>query len=80
MQEPQPGVFCIPNYPILCSKAKKVVSKSKKKVMVVKKGQIIIILLKAYLLNFLIDFLNLYMQIIVLLKPDPMVESGCLCS
>ena len=48
--------------------------------MVVEKGQIITILLKAYLLDFLLDFLKLYMQIIVLFKPDPMVESARLCS
>ena len=48
--------------------------------MVVEKVQIVTILLKAYLLDFLLDFLKLYMQIIVLFKPDPMVESACLCS
>ena len=48
--------------------------------MKTEKDQIVIILYKAYLLDFLLNFLELYMQIIVLVKLDPMVESACLCS
>ena len=44
------------------------------------KGQFIIFLYRAYLLDFLLDFLKLNMQIIVISKPDPMVESARLCS
>ena len=42
------------------------------------KGQIVIILYKAYLLGFLLDFLKLYMGILLLSKPDPMVVSAYL--
>ena len=87
IQEPQSGVFCI-----LISTAvfqgEKVVSRSAfqwhifnlitSEKVVVEKGQITI-LLKAYLLDFILDFLKLYMKVIVLFKPDPTVESACLC-
>ena len=44
------------------------------------KGQFIIILYRAYLLDFLLDFWKLHVQIIVLSKPDLMVVSACLWS
>ena len=43
-------------------------------------GQFFIILYRAYLLDFLLDFLKLNMKIIQLSKPNPMVQSACLCS
>ena len=44
------------------------------------KGQFIIILYRAYLLDFLLDFLKLSMNIVLLSKPNPMRESACLSS
>ena len=44
------------------------------------KGQFIIILYRAYLFDFLLDFWKLHVQIIVLSKPDLMVVSACLWS
>ena len=43
-------------------------------------GQIVIILYEAYLLDFILDCLKRDMKIILLSKPNPMVESACLCS
>ena len=43
------------------------------------KGQFIIILYTAYLLDFFLDFLKLNMKIVPLSKLNPMVESACLC-
>ena len=37
------------------------------------KGQIGIIFYKAYLIDFLLDYLKINMKIILLSKPDPMV-------
>ena len=84
----QPGVFCKLIYPVMYPKAKKVVSKlifrwhlfgfdiTSEKKLVVEKGQFIIILYWAYLLNFLLNFLKL----VLLFKSDPMVKSARLCS
>ena len=44
------------------------------------KGQIIIILYRAYILDCLLDFLKLSIKIILLSRPDPVVESACLWS
>ena len=43
------------------------------------KGQFIIILYRAYLLNFLLDSLKLFMKIILLFKTYLMVKSTCQC-
>ena len=45
-----------------------------------KKGYVIILLYTASFLDFLLDFSKLNMKIILLFKPDPMVESVHLCS
>ena len=50
-----------------------------KNVVVVEKDQIVIILYLAYLLDFLLDFWKLCMEIILLFKPNPMVEFAGLC-
>ena len=44
------------------------------------KGQFIILMFGAYLLGSPFDVLKLDMKIILLFKPDPMVDSACLCS
>ena len=52
----------------------------RKKVVVVEKGQIVIIWYRAFLLDNLLNFLKLHIKIILLSKPNPMVEFACLCS
>ena len=51
----------------------------RKKLVVVEKGQIVIILYWAFLLDNLLDFLKLHMKIILLSKPNLILESTCLC-
>ena len=45
-----------------------------------RKGQFIIILYRAYILDFLLDFLKLNMGFILLSKLNTMMESACLSS
>ena len=44
------------------------------------KGQIVIILYRAFHLDVFLHFIKQIMKIILLLKPDLMVASACLCS
>ena len=44
------------------------------------KGQFIVIMYRAYLLDFLLNFLKLNLKIMLLSNPNPMLESAHLCS